>query len=1552
MSFESLRTALTQMPTTGPLGFEGLITGLLSALTEDRFVLARSGDQPADAASISSEIAVQAKRYDRTPLDETEFEGDFSKACREYPTLDCYVFAATRTTAQLENLARVLERQTGVDILLIGYGSADSELPALCVSFWECLNNFPALKGAYVELHSWAANEAKHAEIQATVQRLRVTLTESLPVLTTVRRKVERFLKSRFGLTPHSSRPSRFRIDLCESIKRETHIKTLSNWWDQRKEPVALLQGEEGNGKSWVGAQFANSLIQEGSALILWLDSADWCRAETIDAVIDSGLKVAGFSDSVLRHRLTKKVRKRWPHRLLVLLDGVNERSSHDAAQRILAEICASDSQTCRYLFTSRPTNWKLDERNLWTIARTINVQSFTDDELSLALSKLNPSVSREELPDGLLEIARIPRYFQTAVELRSRFKSFSNVSKELVLWAELLRKISLGDPQVTERIGWRSSSDVTRALQRLAKYAGSIVTGLHKETESYSVLQTVFGSNLESVRSDLGEQRIIIDPLGESPAPNRDHVILGFALHLRSVASRHGTETVSELADRLKKELEPIFSQDYLTEALFVALQLSTFAEANSARLSSNARAGLLFSWISSQNSYVEHPRLNFWCSEDLVAFVSFVEEVFVEAVSDSWIDIIIHPLRDLWREKSSDLVFLRTRLEHWLKLVWRQPDLPPNADFMHEGHCLPVARSLEQLRLSLVAIAVLSEGPTEAMIPAVAISWATYSLSTQRRIFGKKPDGVKDDAFDFPVKDVAHNLGVLARWCYTERVKPALLQLRIAQPSDSVLNEGLDRWIESYDTFGWTRCSCPEKELRNQEALFKGTFEECKDRYSDCPELAVRNDLPDLCENDKKIIKHQTEEAFRARLQHFDFSWSIQDLVVDKNLSWYAKYFPIELAELGAKLRLASVSVSAVGPALEFANHLPFADSTSRNGEILEKIKELVSREHIESERRFHWAVLRVHVLAMTSLPETELSEWINYSSERALTRREIHFYPIAVVAPFVLPRSIVALARQEARRFSDEMPDESETSQSAFDYWAWLGGVAGEPDREYHAWVDQEMRSRKISEKRLFYWQVLWFKTVPQDVLEKSLSTGSIFPLWASRGTRAMYLAGREVNDWTKLTVEFDRLVRELPLDLVGIVLLKAGRTSELRRWGGMTFSKALEVAGSPPFERAYWGVTVHTRGDSGEMYEAGCDAGNIQPEESSFQKLHTEGDALLKRLAGSASSAEWEDQANERLRLWKDDREKLQQFDAGALSDFNAIRCLEAWRDDCPERFLDCATRFLSAVSDNSSKAHHVNGFTCAVLEALVPVNPKLAVEKRRTLTEETLHVNVLNRYGVSTFIAALWRSAAAGNMDSRELCMLLINESRNDEDLMLHSITALAEGGATFLARFCEELLSKPLAKDRCVGVSILPWIGDENAINRLKRIVKEDESGWVKAHGEWALEVALQEASCRRFYRNLIQERSRNGLLSGLQVLKPALTPVCALWHRQIEIDTQIYEKAPSEICAVLSLFWYDRKSSLRKTPQLFGRKLDRYLRGEEISHLNSPKPRLDDIIK
>src|SRR5439155_7637488 len=170
---------------------------------------------------------------------------------------------------------------------------------------------------------------------------------------------------------------------------------------------------------------------------------------------------------------------------------------------------------------------------------------------------------------------------------------------------------------------------------------------------------------------------------------------------------------------------------------------QLSVFPNSQGHVLPSRARSALLFAWASSQNSRVESERLQFWANEDLIAYLDFVEEVFIEPVSDGWAELIIAPLKDIWRRPAPEQSPLDARMRRWLKLLWKSHDLPSAPETTLEAHSLPTARTRAQLTLSFVALAILSERPIESFLPDLAIAWATESVSTHRHSLAKRPDG-----------------------------------------------------------------------------------------------------------------------------------------------------------------------------------------------------------------------------------------------------------------------------------------------------------------------------------------------------------------------------------------------------------------------------------------------------------------------------------------------------------------------------------------------------------------------------------------------------------------------------------------------------------------------------------------------------------------------------------------------------------------------------------------------------------------------------------------
>ena len=177
-----------------------------------------------------------------------------------------------------------------------------------------------------------------------------------------------------------------------------------------------------------------------------------------------------------------------------------------------------------------------------------------------------------------------------------------------------------------------------------------------------------------------------------------------------------------------------------------------------------------------------------------------------------------------------------------------------------------------------------------------------------------------------------------------------------------------------------------------------------------------------------------------------------------------------------------------------------------------------------------------------------------------------------------------------------------------------------------------------------------------------------------------------------------------------------------------------------------------------------------------------------------------------------------------------------------------------------------------------------------------------------------------------------------------------TLAALAGGGEEELWNLVtEEYLASPYAKERNLGVSILPWFGNDKAIEELERLRSEDPSLWGREHAAWAYEVAQQERSCREVYREALQTRDLFRISAVFEQIKPALSPVAQWWRYKIDNEEKIYEESQNidpKLPALIVRSWYRWAASSARVGniEVFGRKLCEYCRGEKVSAGFTPR--------
>ncbi|MEO6992524.1 MAG: hypothetical protein ABI273_02740, partial [Lacunisphaera sp.] len=731
--------------------------------------MAAAGRQPrGDATAIDHGISLQAKRYRQTtPLNSLSVAADLLFATESSgEELDVYVVATTREASQLRQELEVFEKRTGVDVLVISDDEYAPELTALCVTYWQHAR--PFFPSADAALDAWACEVARQSWVVEAVERVRAKIQFGLRTFADLRVESRKALTARFHPQELRGSAAGVRVELGSAVERKKPAADLLAWWTEGKNANSFLKAEEGFGKTWVGAAFAEALAKLPDASpVFWLESSEWSGCTSIESVLESALRTVLPAGDPRVGAFQRKILRRWPKPVLLVLDGVNERDCVQAAQRLLRTYTRHASiyaAKLRILFTTRPLDGHPDyQPEVWEGSREIPVGEFTKDEFDAALRHLAPDVPIDSVPENIRRIASVPRFFKLALRLRDRLRDLGQLSKPVLLFADLTDKI---ERRMLASL-FPSTSTAEEVLAHWAKHSQRTVAGAILVADAH--VQSCFG-NFSQALADLAEHRIAEKRIG-SVAINADHVVLGFALHLLQLADEKRNASGAELINDFALALEPNREDDIRTEALYVALLL-TFLRPAAAGDWREARRALLSLWAGSHNARQTTERLRFWATTDEEIYYEVVEYLFRDYLSGSQDTDLIAPIAKRWREKGVADTALMRRLERWLTFVYPPVDPEDSVDKAAARAAFPSGTSASQLRLTAVAMSIISLRPEIELLPALAASAHSSSFCTAIHNWDGKPHKTA-------VKSSHESLGLLLEWHYTERVIPYLAKI-----------------------------------------------------------------------------------------------------------------------------------------------------------------------------------------------------------------------------------------------------------------------------------------------------------------------------------------------------------------------------------------------------------------------------------------------------------------------------------------------------------------------------------------------------------------------------------------------------------------------------------------------------------------------------------------------------------------------------------------------------------------------------------------------------
>ena len=1429
---------------------------------------------------------MQAKLYKgkRTPNAKI-VEGDIRQVIRELPHLQVYVLAVSRDAAQLRGTLDSVAEETGLDIVILELSDSLSDLGALCVTFWKRIYSFFNLSETAQEFSAWVQIAKDDSKTHDKMEDVRSKLEDGIQTQIHVQKDTEKYLLKRFnrdeGFNP---------INLSQAIDRDPLESKIADWWETEESPICCLEGKEGHGKTWLASKWMNSIHEKENTVTFWLDSKDWTGIKSISDLLRTCFSLIYPSHEHRKiTKLQNKPAKIW-RKTFIVLDGVNERNAIEAAQRILGEYFRPNSEWAdrlRLLFTTRPLDDYPDfEGYLWSECHKISVDPFNDSELQEAL--IAQGLQLDDLPDSLIDIARIPRYFQTCIRLRNQFRSFDAVTKEMVLWADLLDKIERTDLQIKQKLGWHRAKDAQEILSDLAKQAKW--TNVDAGPQASVQLLEKYFPDYREVRHDLEEQGIAIEAGLLEVKLSEDHIKLGWALYLANLFDCTEFTGIQDAAEGFQNALEPIPSEDLRTEALFVALQISDISPPDiSQDQLSQKRAALMLAWFHSHNAQITDERLSFWAEKDPDAYAQVVEFEFEHHNSPNYEEALIEPLAKAWLNKKSDLNRLASRLTKWLLPTYTD-DTPEDVVYTHtEGQRLPREKDDIQFQLLDAALSILSQRPERQFLKTLACCYALLHSNTN----------VDDN--DSKLTLFFEKIGKLMRWGYTEEVLGDLHWLAELAQSDRLLLRGVYGLAEQLDRVhlpSLLQRTLSKRELeahafvkqynlrfkpyidriRNQERLLIGDSPAANGNYHGLDYLAVRTDLADLHHEDiVEIQKILQDVSLNAKL-----GWSagatLEDFCIENLLPWVAKDDPENYAELACSLKLNTLNQKWAQFKLSSIQGIIFypEDREKITEAILEMKQRLV--QDIQTDNSSSDAVYLTSLLTETllfSASEEVLTDWFEFLASHELLRKSICDESLSYLLEQLLPKSIVELARQKLETLdlgtADDQSMSNERSEKLpeQEYWRVLYAFGTQTDEELVTWALKELKLRKSDLTTGTFILMLSALSDPKRFLDEILNSKEIRKHLFHENSRRSIVPIYEGKD----VPSYETLVPLVPLEIVGSFLCSPDRSDDLSRWG---------------------------------------------------RELITRMCSILQGTVEDSNSVE--------KRRFEVNREVLR-----------------IWAEQNTTDFLQLAEEYLNELSKFPQYSQALSDFTDDIRCLLLRFQPDKAKQYYHQWNSESFKTVYRTHYGVLSFLAQLWKVEYCNSPEHRQFRRELLEECLNDEDIMFMTLAALSEGGRDELWSLVnDEYLESHRAKERNLGVSILPWFGTCETINGLKRLKSSDQSQWVREHAAWAYEVAQQERSCREVYQEALESRDLFQICAVFEQMKPALSPTAQWWNREVEkkeLDAEPQDLDP-KLVALVDRFWYrwGNSTQTKRNVEVFGRKLSDYCRGEKFSAGQAPR--------
>ena len=1471
-----------------PKEFEKLTATLLTSFLEIPFDVAGSGDQPSgDAKSLTDEISVQTKRYTTTKLNLSLIEGEIHRVMRELTNLQFYVLAVSREIgSQQRKRFSDIQNETSVDIVVLELTDELSDLGALCVTFWQDVCEFFATSDtcqnqAFLD---WIKERKDDSETEKKIKELRFKLEQGIQTQSQFQKDAEEHLLMCIGVKPNKNPRSNCSIDLSKAKDRPSLESKMKNWWERETEPVCYLEGKEDSGKSWLTAKWVKSICKDKNVVPIWLESNRWDSCRSLDDLVETCFKsIYGSQVEGKISKLKRKICNIWSMSTLIILDGLDERKEITQIKRILDEYFDE--------YHRGKTKWGHKIRLLLT-TRPFEEPQSSENYLWKGCYRTQVEPFADTEPQ-VVPATEDPQLINTSnplstiagiprySEICTRLQSqFNSFDMGMVLWSDLLERIEHTDSQIRVELGWNESENAHEILAKLAKQ--DKWKNVDTATQvSAQLLKRCF-SNYRETRQDIEEHRIALETDNISVKVNQDHIILGWALYLSNLFDCIEFTEIKDFTDYFERELEPMLPEDPRTEALFVVLQILAIFPKISQKplLQKRAALILMLARFNNYNPRLANERLSFWAEQDTDAYAKVVEFEFEHHNSPNYEDALIAPLAKTWLNKKGDLNRLASRLVKWL--------LPPHGDsalkeiiyIEHEGHQVPVKKYDIQLRLLNVALSILSQRPERQFLKTLARCYAILLNNAD-----------VDDNLSRRTR-FFEKIGKLIRWGYTEEVLGDLHWLAELSQSDELLLRGVYGLAEQLNKVHLPlplQRPLSKKELETHAFVEQHNrrFKPYIDRIRDQERLLI-GDSPAANGNyhglDYLAVRADLPDLHHE--DHVEIKKILQDVSINAKLGW------------------------SVGATLEdfcIENLMPWVakhDSKS--------YAELACSLKLNTLHQ-QWAQFKlgsIQGLIFQLEDREKITETIFGMRQRLSQGKD--FYQDVEYLTSLLTECLLFSAPEEVLADWFEFLASHEALRVSICYEPLPSLITTLLPKSIVRLAQQNLEGLRSS------------VSDNQKLSGNESEEYSEEEFWC---TLYAYGSQTEVNT-VKYALEDLKLRKP---DSIGTFPMLSLALSDSKRFLDETLT-------NERIQRHLF--SQHSRRFMVRTYE-----GSDVP---SYDLLRS---FLPPEIVGSFLCLP---NRHDDLSQWgKDLMQWMCLILQGAEGDPNTVEdrqfevnpeVLRTWAKQSTTDFLQLANEYFALLSKSGWYCRGLYSFTDTMLCLLLRFQPDRAMNYYHRLKTEGVRTIFFAYGGVETFFAQLWRIEDCSLPEHRYLRRTVLEECLNDEEIMFMTLTALAGGGQEELwSLVTQEYIKSPYAKERNLGVSILPWFGNDKAIEKLEQLKSDDPSQWVRGHAWWAYEVAQQERSCREVYREALRTHDLFRISAVFEQIKPALSPTAQWWHSEIEKEEGFHEESQDidpRLDALHYRFWYrwGSSSKTKSNIEVFGRKLREYCRGERIS--------------